>query len=149
MPPELELPESSSTPADFTDVGKAARSPRNGVLEQKKRWGRARSRASIGLERKLDIVVQPHRIIVGTEQAVVPVTPAENSEKLVAAVAALIDQSADNWGLPPANFYWIPSIRFIVDPAAGPVHEQLRGGLKKLGLPTSTEYSSAAKGGAR
>lgn len=155
LPPELDLPGVSSEPADFTDVGKAARAPRDGVLAQKKRWGRARSRASIGLERKLDIVVQPHRIIVGPEQAVVPVGSADTPEKLVSAVVSLIEQSADNWGLPPANFYWIPSIRFVVDPGASQYHEQLRAGLKRWGLPTTSEYSAAAsaadpaKGGAR
>lgn len=147
MPPELEIPGSSSSePADFTDVGKAAKQPRNGVPLQKKHWGRARSRAAIGLERKLEIVVEPHRIIVGPEQSVVPVNPADPADKLVAAVVPLIEESASNWGLPPANFYWIPSIRFIVDPGANQYHEQLKAGLKKLGLTTAAEFSTPAAG---
>jgi hypothetical protein len=121
----------------------------------RKRWGQARRRAGIGLERKLEIHVRPERLLIGPGDAVVPVGRGEKSDQLLGKVLAGIEQVAEGWGAPPANFYWLPAVRFVVYPGGNTHYERLRGPLQKWGVNSTVEYAGdedavrAASGGRR
>jgi hypothetical protein len=110
----------------------------------KKRWGRSPSRAGIGLERKLEIHVKKDRLLIGPNDVAIPVGQGEKTEELVQRVLAGIEQSAQGWGAPPANFYWLPAAKFVVYPGGSPYYERLRGPLEKWGVRSTLEYAPAA-----
>ena len=49
------------------------------------------------------------------------------------------DQQVRSWGWPPQNFYWVPSIRFIVYPGANQHYEQLHERMRFEGLSSTVE----------
>src|SRR5205823_1687034 len=109
-------------------------------------WGRARPKASIGLERKLEIRVLPDRILVGSKDISIPVGNGETTAEMINHVAAGIDHVADKWGEPPASFYWVPTVKFVVYPGANVYYERLRGPLEKdWGITSVVEYAPGKK----
>jgi hypothetical protein len=112
----------------------------------KRRWGKSRARATIGLERKLEIRVCGDRALIGSADAAVDISPGEKPEELESRLVSAIERSAIEWGEPPANFYWIPSIRFVVDPGANANYERIRGLTRRYGLTSTVEYTTDAEG---
>ncbi len=111
-------------------------------------WGRARPKASIGLERKLQIRLLADRILIGSKDVVVPVGNGETSAEMLNYVVAGIDRAVEKWGDPPASFYWQPTIRFVVYPGGNQYYERLHEPLEsKWGLSTTMEYAADTTGG--
>jgi hypothetical protein len=107
-------------------------------------WGRARARATIGLERKLEIRILADRILVGSKDIVIPVGNGETVEEMINHVVAGIDRAADKWGDPPASFYWLPTVRFVVYPGGNQYYEKLHETLQhKWGVTSTLEYAPA------
>jgi hypothetical protein len=105
-------------------------------------WGRARPRATIGLERKLEIRIMDDRILVGSKDIVVPVGNGETVEEMIHYVVAGIDRAADKWGDPPTSFYWLPTVRFVVYPGGNQYYERLHEPLeRKWGVTSTVEYA--------
>jgi hypothetical protein len=105
-------------------------------------WGRARPRATIGLERKLEIRIMDDRILVGSKDIVIPVGNGETVEEMIHFVVAGIDRAADKWGDPPTSFYWLPTVRFVVYPGGNQYYERLHEPLeKKWGVVSTVEYA--------
>jgi hypothetical protein len=121
----------------------------------RRQWGSGRGgRAGIGLEKSLVIHAYPDRLEIGTNDATIGVGRGEKNEELTNHVLAGIERTAQTWGAPPANFYWIPAVKWIVHPGANQYYERLRGPLEKWGVTSTVEYAvseSAAQpqGGAR
>jgi hypothetical protein len=107
----------------------------------KKRWGRSSARAGIGLERKLEIHVTADRLLVGPNDLMIPVGQGEKPEELLQRVLGAIEHMAQSWGAPPANFYWLPAIKFTVFSGGNVHYERLRGPLAKWGISSTVEYS--------
>lgn len=107
----------------------------------KQRWGHAHGRSTIGLERKLEIQVTAHRVIVGEDDVTVPVGQGESREKLIEQVLAGIDEASRGWGLPPDGFHYIPTVKFKVYPGGNQHYERLNGALKKWGLVSSVQFA--------
>ena len=105
-------------------------------------WGRARPKATIGLERKLEIRIMDDRILVGSKDIVIPVGNGETVEEMVHFVVAGIDRAADKWGDPPTSFYWLPTVKFVVYPGGNQYYERLHEPLeKKWGVTSTVEYA--------
>ena len=105
-------------------------------------WGTARSKASIGLERKLQIRLMSDRILIGSKDNVVPVGNGETVEEMINQVVVGIDRAAERWGDPPTSYYWLPTVRFVIYPGGDLYYERLHGPLeRKWGLPSTLEYA--------
>jgi hypothetical protein len=111
-------------------------------------WGKARAKASIGLERKLQIRIYDDRILIGSKDVAVPVGNGETIKEMINQVVMGIDRAVEKWGEPPASFYWSPSIRFVVYPGGNQYYERLREPLEHdWGLATTMELAPDAAGG--
>jgi hypothetical protein len=142
----------SDKPDDDSDSG-----PRLGADEGKtgggkgrvvgpRLWGRARAKASIGLERKMEIRVLADKIMVGSKDFVVPVGRGEKVQEMIDHVVVGIDHVADKWGEPPESFYWVPTVKFVVYPGGNLYYERLRGPLEqKWGVVSTVEYAPDPK----
>jgi hypothetical protein len=105
-------------------------------------WGRARPKASIGLERKLQIRLLADRILIGSKDVAVPVGNGETSAEMLNRVVVGIDRAVEKWGDPPVSFYWQPTIRFVVYPGGNQYYERLHEPLEnQWGLSTTMEYA--------
>jgi hypothetical protein len=107
-------------------------------------WGRARPRATIGLERKLEIRIYDDRILVGSKDVRVLVGNGETVEEMIHQVVAGIDRAAEKWGDPPTSFYWLPTAKFVVYPGGNQFYERLHEPLeRKWGVTSTVEYAPA------
>lgn len=109
----------------------------------KKRWGKSHSRAGIGLEQKLEIHAKPDRVLIGPNDAAIPVNPGDKTDELMQRVTHGIEQSVSAWGAPPANFYWLPVVKFVVYPGGNANYERLRGPLERMGVTSTVQYVAA------
>ena len=92
------------------------RSNRIPSLKTQRRWGRSHPNASLGLEKVVEIRIESNRIVVGNQFQVT--RTAERSEaELVKLTIQTIEHLANQWGLPPPRFYWVPSVRFVFEPS--------------------------------
>jgi hypothetical protein len=107
----------------------------------KKRWGMTNGRATIGLEKKLEIHCLPTKVLIGPNDASIPCGAGETKEQLVRDVLGAIEQLTIGWGKPPRNFYWIPVVKFVVYPGGNQHYERLQNGLREWGLFSSVEYT--------
>lgn len=114
-----------------------------------KRWGYVQGRATIGLEKKLEIHVYINRILIGPGDAVLRVGEGETREQLVERVLEEIELSTQGWGRPPNNFYWIPAIRFVVYPGGNQHYERLHAPLREAGLFSTVGFALEATPPAR
>lgn len=107
----------------------------------KKRWGMTNGRATIGLEKRLEIHCLPNKILVGPNDATISCDGSESKEQLVRDTLGAIEQISLGWGKPPRNFYWIPVVKFVVYPGGNQHYERLQNGLREWGLFSSVEYT--------
>jgi hypothetical protein len=110
----------------------------------KKRWGRSHGRAGIGLERSLEIHSKADRLLIGPDDATIPVVQGDKTNDILQRVMTGIEQAAYTWEAPPANFYWLPTIKFVVYPGGSGYYERLRGPLEKMGVNSTVQYAPAA-----
>lgn len=129
-----------SSPGGSAGFGSSASGASDGA-HPKKEWGYTRGRATIGLERKLEIHVLPDTLLIGPNDSTLPAGRGEKRDELVQQTVDAIERSAQGWGKPPANFYWIPAIKFVVYPGGNQHYERLHGPLLKWGLPSSVQYA--------
>jgi hypothetical protein len=107
--------------------------------------GTGPQRNLIGLERKIRIRVEPTRVLVGDEQPLeIVVKRGMKSEQLVGQVTAAMGQVVEDWGAPPARFYWIPAVRFEVTREGNAVYERLRGAFERNQVKSSVDYVTPA-----
>jgi hypothetical protein len=144
---------SSSTKDDDSDSGPRLSDPDakkgggTGRARGPRLWGRARPKATIGLEKKIEIRVLADRIMVGSKDIVIPVGRGEKVEEMIDRVVVGIDHHvSEKWGDPPESFYWVPTAKFVVYPGGNLYYERLRGPLEhKWGVVSTVEYAPDPK----
>ncbi|MSR56644.1 MAG: hypothetical protein EXS05_03090 [Planctomycetaceae bacterium] len=109
------------------------------LLGGKRRWGQSHARAGIGLERKVEIRAKADHLLIGPDVAV-SVNPNEKPEELLQKIQAGLEETAQAWGPPPANFFWLPAVRFVVYPGGNTYYERVRGLLQKSGVNSTVQY---------
>ena len=108
--------ESSSVASGGPVIPTRTRSNRIPSLKTQRRWGRSHPNASLGLEKVVEIRIESNRIVVGNQFQVT--RTAERSEaELVKLTIQTIEHLANQWGLPPPRFYWVPSVRYVFEPS--------------------------------
>lgn len=105
-----------------------------------KRWGYAHGRATVGLEKTLEIHVYAKQILIGPDDAALRVGEGETRDQVVQRVLEEIERSTEGWGKPPNNFYWIPSLRFVIHPGGNQHYERLNGPLRESGLFSTVDF---------
>lgn len=85
-------------------------------LKTQRRWGRSHPNASLGLEKIVEIRIESNRIVVGNQFQVTR-TAERSEEDLVKLTIQTIEHLANQWGLPPSRFYWVPSVHLMFEPA--------------------------------
>ena len=104
------------------------------------RWGLSPRHAGIGFERDVPVHLYANWIMVG-EQSPIPVGRGESRDELVKYVLGSIDNHARSWGDPPRDFYWVPTLRYVVSPGGNQYLERIRGSLGRWGLKSSVTYT--------
>jgi hypothetical protein len=107
----------------------------------RRQWGNGRGRAGIGLEKQLEIHAYADRLAIGPGEATVGVGRGEKNDELTNQVLGGIERTAQTWGAPPSNFYWIPAVKWVVHPGGNQYYERLRGPLEKWGINSTVEYN--------
>lgn len=111
-----------------------------------RKWGKSPSQATIGLERKIEIRLLADRILVGSKDVSIPVGNGETVEEMINQVVMGIDHTAEKWGEPPASFYWLPAVKFVVYPGGNQYYERLHGPLEtKWGVNSTVDYAPDQK----
>ncbi|MEX2286695.1 MAG: hypothetical protein WD648_06370 [Planctomycetaceae bacterium] len=87
----------------------------------------------------MTVEVHADRIVVGGE-TMLRVGRGESGKELTDGFMAALDEHVRTWGRPPKDFYWVPTLKFIVDPAGRPFYERVRGATSELGLRSSVEH---------
>lgn len=103
-----------------------------------RRWGLYGPKASIGFERQMTLRVEADRVTLN-EDRTIPVSADQPTSELVSQVLGVIDEEVRGWGWPPQNFYWVPSIRFVVLPGGSRNYDRLHDRLRSEGLSTTVE----------
>ena len=111
---------------------------------KRRTWGLSGRGASIGFEREITIRVQSDRLFIGKKFRILLKEDLTNDE-LTETLLDGIDAYARTWGRPPDSFYWVPVIRFAVDPAGVKQYERLHGPLARWGLSSRVEYTRTAE----
>ncbi|MBS0267162.1 MAG: hypothetical protein JSS02_34880 [Planctomycetes bacterium] len=111
-----------------------------------RKWGQVGRKAGIGFEKRIKIYLNDKRIVVDNKKFMMLLDANSSSDDLVNFAASSIDAIADSWGEPPANFYWVPVVQFIVYPKGDANYERLRLNLEqKWGVSSSVEYVTDRK----
>jgi hypothetical protein len=108
-----------------------------------RRWGQSPPGATIGFERDVTIDIDDDELLVGGRRRVF-IAERDKLETLVEKVVGALDAHADDWGRPPAGFYWIPSLEFVVHPGGNAHYERLKRRLEELGLETRVKHTLGA-----
>ena len=88
--------------------------------------------------------MQSDRLFIGKKFRILLKEDLTNDE-LTETLLDGIDAYARTWGRPPDSFYWVPVIRFAVDPAGVKQYERLHGPLARWGLSSRVEYTRTAE----
>ena len=83
-------------------------------LKAQRRWGRSHPNASLGLEKVVEVRIESSRIVVGNRFQVTR-TPERSEADIVKLTIQTIEHLANQWGLPPPRFYWVPSVSLVSD----------------------------------
>jgi len=107
----------------------------------KRRWGNSSPNATIGFEKEMTISVTSNRIVIGGEY-VLPLNGRTPPADMVEQVIQAIELTARSWERAPEGFYWVPSVKFEVDPGGNQYFERLEKPIRELGIVSIVNYSS-------
>lgn len=107
-----------------------------------RKWGQTGKKATIGLERKIEIRLSSNKFLVGSKDVAVPVNPSDSDDEIVHRVVNAIDYVADKWGEPQEGCYWVPAVRFVVYPGGNQYSEKLSHVLEhKYGVHSTIDFA--------
>ncbi len=105
----------------------------------KRQWGIHNPKGSIALEKKMPVALDGQRIIVGNRLKIT--RHEDRSNKQLADLTILaIDEVAKDWGPPPDQFYWVPTIDLSVYAGGELLIEPLQKSLKQTGVIVNVLY---------
>lgn len=106
--------DNSATAASGPTIPARPRSNRIPSRKTQRRWGRSHPDASLGLEKVVEIRIESNRIVVGNQFQVTR-KPDRSEAEIVKLTIQTIEHLANQWGLPPPRFYWVPSVKLVFD----------------------------------
>jgi len=120
--------------------GGRSSSRKAGDAAEQRMWGLSGGGARIGFEREITIRVEADRVIVGRDQ-IIPIGDGQRKKELLDDILRAIDAYTRTWGPPPEDFYWIPSIRFLVSPGGNQHYERLYGRLSRFRISSRADFT--------
>lgn len=96
--------------------------------------------SQIGLERKVVIRIEDHRVVVESESPVI-VTPEMTRDDLQSQFAATLRAHFEGWGRPPRSFYWLPQLKFVVLPGGHANLKRLADVANEWEMTTEVDYA--------
>lgn len=104
-----------------------------------RKFGMSLPGASIGFEREIPVEVHGDRLIVAGKEAVA-IADDTPTEELFERLVVALDRQVRTWGWPPQNFYWVPTVRFVVRPGGIDRYEGLLRPLQRIGITSNLEF---------
>jgi hypothetical protein len=131
-PPDISSSQSrDGFEETFGDKSRASKSGSKGSTQH--HWGAPGGRGTLGLEKHVNVEVCADEVVIGND-VIVPVGQGESRKELTDLLLAGLHGHIQTWGAPPPDFYWVPTVRFIVK-AGGSAHcARLEGILKEAGI---------------
>jgi hypothetical protein len=115
----------------FGEKAKASRSQSKDGAPR--RWGSPNGKATLGLEKHVDVEVTSDEVVIGND-VIVPLGRGETRKELTALLLSGLEGHIQTWGAPPPDFYWVPTVRFIVKPGGSAHCARLEGILREAGI---------------
>jgi hypothetical protein len=134
-----------SSADSFDDEPRSKQNSGKREVPFKKTWAQRGSRGGIGLEKKFEVQVFADRLIVGNADLVLPAGRGESRDELANDMSQAISILERSWGRPPANFYWIPAVHFVVHPGGNQHYERLHPKLRDWGVYSTAEFDLGEK----
>ena len=124
--------DSSATATSGPMIPTRPRSNRVPSRMTQRRWGRSHPDASLGLEKVVEIRIESNRIVVGNKFQVTR-KPERSDAEIVKLTIQTIEHLANQWGLPPPRFYWVPSVQLVFDAEESRLGKMLEVGVEDAG----------------
>lgn len=124
--------DSSPVVANGPSIPTLSRSNQIQSQKTQRRWGRSHPDASLGLEKVVDVRIEPGRVVVG-DQFQVTRTPERSEGEITKLTIQTIEHLANQWGFPPPRFYWVPSVRLVFDVEESRLGRMLEVGVEDAG----------------
>ncbi len=95
----------------------------------------------IGIERAVEIRVTSNRITVGPNDSAISFEDGAAPAAIADQIELGINNVVEDWGDPPQGFYWLPTLRYIVHPAATELYERFHSGIeRKCGVTSRAAF---------
>jgi hypothetical protein len=85
----------------------------------------------IGLERRVEIRLTSDRISMGPADDAISFDEGTSLDATVDLIGSGLHRIIGKWGAPPPKFYWLPTLRFVVQPAGVNAYERIRGAVER------------------
>jgi hypothetical protein len=85
----------------------------------------------IAIERRVEIRLASDRISMGPTDNAISLDEGTTPDATVDQIESGLHSIIQNWGAPPPNFYWLPTLRFVVEPAGTNAYERIRGAVER------------------
>lgn len=108
------------------------------------RWGGSNT-GQLGYERQVSMSVAADKMIIGDNEIEIVVEPNTTPDELVHSVLEGLDAHSQTWGAPPTRFYWVPFIKFNVQPGGDTNYERLHGALREWGIFSESNRGDGQK----
>lgn len=105
----------------------------------KRQWGVPNPKGSIALEKDLTLSLNADRVIVNNRYRISRTADRTSAEVVQLTIEAL-DVVARDWGPPPEQFYWVPSIDLVVQPGGEVWKESFKRSLEQAGVSVRVSY---------
>ena len=110
----------------------------------RRQWGIRNPAGTIALEKPITIRIDREKVIIDRKFKItrtVNRSPSQISEWTLLA----IDRVANEWGVPPKRFYWVPAVTLIIEPGGELMREPLDDRLKRNGVSVETEFVESTR----
>lgn len=105
----------------------------------KRQWGVPNPKGSIALEKDLALFLNADRVIVNNRYRISRTSDRTHAEVVQLTLEAM-DVVARDWGPPPEQFYWVPSVDLVVQPGGEVWKETFKRSLEQSGVGVRVSY---------
>lgn len=105
----------------------------------KRQWGVPNPKGTIALEKDMTLFLNSDRVIVNNRYRISRTSDRTNAEVLQLTLDAM-DVVARDWGAPPEQFYWVPSVDLVVQRGGDIWKEPFKRSLEQAGVTVRVSY---------
>ncbi len=105
----------------------------------KRQWGIQNSKGTIALEKDMTLFLNAERVVVNNRYRISRTADRTNAEVVQLTIEAM-DVVARDWGSPPQQFYWVPSVELVVQQGGEVWKEAFKRSLEQAGVTVTVTY---------